>query len=229
MSEYSILVVEDQIDYGEVVKKMLEKKGYQVTYQNSALQGIEQCSKHKFDLIISDLNMKFMDGIQFIAAAKAIIPTVKTILLTAYPSEQTELRSFDLNVDRYISKDKSMEVILKYVEQVLGDITTQQQEKVILFSKSEDLRIDLQAHETYLKGQLISLTPKEFALIVMFLKNKNIVLNRQQILKELWADSYATIDERAIDIHVKRLRTKLSTFSIQSVRSVGYKWSEPNQ
>ena len=220
-----ILLVEDNEEYRNTLKKVLEDKDYEVHAVGDPISGIELVAINYYDLVISDLVMDIMNGIRFLTSIYKIQPNVHSIILTAEPDEQTELESLDINIDYYLSKDRSMSVILRYVEEVLSGVHDKNRGER-LFSKVEDIAINTASHEVLKKGQRIELAKKEYQILEYFLKNKNVVISRDDFIQAIWQDSIDDIDERVIDVHIKRLREKLKVISIMSVRGFGYKWNE---
>lgn len=224
---YSILVVEDNEHYLTTIVEILRDYGYDVDCTMDPIGGIEMCSKKLYDLVISDLVMKEMDGLRFVGIVRNIIPTIKTMILTGNPTEETENASIDADVDYYMSKDKSLTTVLKYVEQLLRKDTQQVKEKnQILLSREEKIEVNENTRTVIKNGVEVYLTPKEFRLLVFFLENKGVAFSRDEIIDNVWDEHVEEVDERIVDVHVKKLRQKLNTFSIMSIRGYGYKWNE---
>ena len=130
-------------------------------------------------------------------------------------------------MNRYLSKDKSIHVLVKYAEELLyavQDVSSAGEKRLI--SKEERIMVYLDSREVYKNGEPVEVTRKEYDLLVLFLENKGIALNRETISEKIWTTDIEDIDLRAIDGHIKRLRAKLKLFSIVSVRGYGYKWNE---
>lgn len=222
-----LLVIDDQIEYLEFLSNALRSLGYDVKSANSPVVGLEMFVSEHFDLVLSDLKMDIMDGIRLAAAIKSMNKQTKVIILTANPTEETEISALDVKVDQYISKDKSIEVIRRYIENVLN----QKKEddlgrKLQLFSTPEQIVMNLVEHTVYKQGVPVQLTLKEFQLLKFFLENKNIALSREMIIDAVWEENYIDVDERVVDVHVKKVRNKLKAFSLMSLRGLGYKWNE---
>lgn len=116
-----ILIVEDNLEYIEFLKKLLEANGYAVESATSSIAGIEFLAREKFDLLISDLNLEVLDGIALLTSARKIDPSIRTIILTANPSKNTELEALRLEADLYLEKDKGIDLILLYIRKLLDD------------------------------------------------------------------------------------------------------------
>lgn len=222
-----ILLVEDNDFYASALKSELKKKGYEVTYVMSPVEAVAKYVKEPYDLIVSDYRMEEMDGIRMLSILKEINPAVRSIILTAFPEEDIELQALEVSVDHYLSKDKSLEVTVKYIEDLLSkEIIQRGTAGNKLLSKAENLIIDTQKRLVYKDGELVDVTRKEYELLVMFLENKGVPLSREEIAGKLWTIDIEDVELRVIDGHVKRLRAKMGLFCISSVRGFGYKWNE---
>ncbi|WP_413538099.1 response regulator transcription factor [Enterococcus malodoratus] len=222
-----IMLVEDDERYAEKLKQAIVHEGYEVTYFNTPIKAVAEFTKNNYDLVISDFCMKDMDGVKLLTILKEITPCLRSIILTAFPEEEVEMEAIDINVDHYLSKDKSLTIMLKYIQYLLKkDASTEAASDYNLSSANERISIDVKTRVVEKEDQVVSLTKKEYELLVLFLKNKGIALSREDIAEQLWSNDIENIDLRVIDGHIKRLRSKLSLFSISSVRGYGYKWSE---
>lgn len=219
-----ILLVDDDADYQLVIKELLEMEGYEVSLAGSAAEGLTLYKRQTYDLVISDLKMVSIDGLQFLSLLRRADERLKVIILTGSDSENDELKGLELNVNDYIKKSTSMKVLLKRIEKVLAE------EKHIvekeLISLSEKLRVNLSQRKVYKKDELVELTFKEYELLVFFMENKNTVLPRERIIQKVWRVKEEYADPRIVDTQIKRLRAKLRISSIYSIRGVGYEWFE---
>lgn len=221
-----ILFVEDDQSYREAMTAVIESAGYAVDASDNPLQAIELFTLNAYDLIISDLKMDSLDGIQFLQYIKSRNPQIKTMILTSAPTPETEMESLHIDVDRYISKDTRLEILLKYIDILLtkSDSTVKQYQK--LFSPFEELELDLNGRRAKIAGKEIAVTPKEFGILQILLRNRGEAVSREQILDEIWDSTHETIDPRVIDVHIKEIRRKFHLQSIVSIRGYGYKWDE---
>lgn len=218
-----ILVVEDNDDYRELMTKILAKEGYEADLVATSLKGLELLAQKKYHLLISDLYLDSIDGIKLATTAKNINPGMKTLILTGNPQEATEMRAVENEIDLYLSKEKNLPLILKYIENLLSTASLDDRQ-VLLESHSENIVMNIKTHEVFKDNKEIDLTPKEFELLQLFLENKNVRLDRSYIVDQIWGGD--NIVSRVIDVHVKNLRDKLQVYSIASIRGFGYKWNE---
>lgn len=224
---YKILLVEDNQEYAATIKKALEKKQYDVLYVEDPIDAIKEFAKSAYDLVISDYLMSRMNGVELLTALKDIRPEIKSIILTGFPEEEVELDALELQVDRYLSKDKSIHLLVRYIEQILQQTEgAGQLGDTKLISKEDHLVINTLTREVFQNGQLVSVTRKEYDLLVLFLRNKGKSFDREEIARSVWTTDVEDFDLRAIDGHIRRMRRKLKLFSIVSLRGYGYKWNE---
>lgn len=221
------MLVEDDEKYAEKLKQAIVREGYEVSYFTTPIKAVADFTKNNYDLVISDFCMKDMDGVKLLTILKEINPCIRSIILTAFPEEEVEMEAIDINVDHYLSKDKSLTIMLKYIQYLLKrEVNTEVISSYRLSSSIEQITIDTKKRVVEKENEVVSLTKKEYDLLVLFLKNKGTALSREDIAEQLWSNDIENIDLRVIDGHIKRLRSKLSLFSISSVRGYGYKWSE---
>lgn len=220
-----ILIVEDDASYRNFLRKLIFERGYEVDAVETPITGIEYLAKKEYDLVISDLKLPEMDGIRFTKTAKTMQEGIKTIILTADPDEESEITSIDNQIDLYMVKEKSIEVLLKYIRLVLDRETTFVDDQ-LLRSKANKIEVNKRTHQVFKRGQLISLTRKEYEILELLLENKNEILSREEIIEKIWMLPITEIDPRVVDVHIKNLRDKLRIFSISTIRGYGYKWNE---
>ncbi|MGY3778588.1 response regulator transcription factor [Isobaculum melis] len=218
-----ILLVDDDPDYQLVIKELLELEGYEVSLAESAAQGLILFKSQAFDLVISDLKMVSIDGLQFLSLLRKADHQLKVIILTGSDDDDDEIKSIELNVNDYIKKTTSMKVLLKRIEKVLSEKNTLVEE---LFSESEKLRMDLRRRKVYKRNEIVELTFKEYELLLFFMQNKNTILSRERIIQKVWHVNEQYVDSRIVDTQIKRLRAKLRISCIYSIRGIGYEWFE---
>jgi Response regulators consisting of a CheY-like receiver domain and a winged-helix DNA-binding domain len=217
-----ILFVEDDDAYRELLTNILTETGYLVESVSNALDAIQKCALQEYNLIISDLMLEAIDGIKFLAHIKKDMPNVKTMILTAEPSMDTELESLNIHVDKYLTKETRVDVLLKHIETLMQSKETKKRK--ILVAKDDDVIMDVAGRKVKKNNQEIPLTPKEFSVLKILLENLGTAVSREEFLKTLWDADYEIIDTRTIDVHIKSIRRKLAVQKIVSIRGMGYKW-----
>lgn len=218
MNNRKILVVEDNLDIQELVKEFLLSEEYIVDTASDGLEGIEKFNKGEYDLVILDIMLPKLDGygVCKMIRSKSKVPI---IMLTALNEESDEIKGFELNIDDYITKPFSFNILIKRVEAVLRRVYGSDKENVLEF---KNIKLDCDSYEVYVDGDEIDFTTKEFEMLKILMKNKGNVIKREVFLDKLWGyDFYG--DTRVIDTHIKNIRKKLKTDYIKTVKGVGYK------
>ena len=231
MSKENILVVDDEKDIVELLQYNLEKEGHKVS---SAFSG-EECLEYiktKFpDLILLDLMLPEIDGLDICKILKSNSRTsnIPIIMLTAKGEETDIVLGLELGADDYITKPFKIRELLARVKVVLrrakNNISPLLKEKEII--KFNDLVIDSIKHQVTLKDQPLNLTSTEFKLLKFLASHPGKVFTREQLLNQVWAEDSFIVD-RAVDVHIRRVRQKLLTCSdyIITIRGVGYRFKE---
>lgn len=218
-----ILFIDDDHQYQTIINELLVREGYSVTLAESAYEGLDLFKNNNFDLVISDLVMDKVDGLQLISLLNRVDHNVPKIILTGEHNEKKEVLGLDLDLDDYIYKPVSMEVLLKRIEKTIGNKKIR---KAKLTSEVDEIEIALNKRKVYKSGELVQVTKKEYELLALLLSNKNTVYTREEILDEIWHIDKDLVDPRTVDTHVKNLRFKLDLTCINSIRGVGYEWFE---
>ncbi len=219
-----ILVVDDEPKMRELVSLYLTKENYKVVTAEDGLDALNLLKKdNDFQLLIVDVMMPKMDGFTLCNEVHSF-KDIPVIFLTARGEEHDRLMGFELGADDYIVKPFSPRELVARVKAVLKRIDKGNKAESIL--QFGDLVVDIEGWEVKLAGKEISLTPKEFELLVYLIKNKGKVLSREQIIEKVWDYEYYG-DQRTVDTHVKKIREKLNDKEekfIKTVWGVGYKF-----
>jgi two-component system alkaline phosphatase synthesis response regulator PhoP len=222
-----ILVVDDEYNIVELVKYNLKSNGYEVKEAYDGKEAIEMALSEKFDLIILDLMLPKIDGIEVCKTIKENNPNIKVIMLTAKSSESDKVLGLNIGADDYITKPFSIKELLARVNAVLrrSNENTKTLDRGII--SIGNLEINLERHEVWKDGELVDLTLKEFELLRILAENKGKVLSRNTLLDMVWGyDFYG--ETRTVDVHVRNLRKKIEEDDrnpqyIETVRGVGYR------
>ena len=213
-----ILVVDDETLIREVIKEYASLENYLVKEASNGYEAIEMVKKEDFDLIIMDIMMPKLDGYSASREIKKI-KDIPIIMLSARGEEYDKLIGFDLGIDDYVTKPFSPKELVARIK-----VITKRKDVVNNIFEIEGVRLDDVAHDVYVDGKKIYLTPKEYELLKYFFDNKNIALSRENLLNHVWGfDFYG--DDRTVDTHVKTLRKHLGKYKdlIVTVRGMGYK------
>ena len=216
-----LLIVDDEAKIREVVKEyaMLMHE-YEVEEAENGHVALQMVNQNDYDLIVLDIMMPVMDGFTACREIKKV-KNIPVIMLSARDEEYDKLHGFDLGVDDYVVKPFSPKELMARINAVLKRNTDKEHNKY----QFEGLEVDIDARDVYINKQKITLTPKEFDLLVYLIKNKNTAINREILLEKVWNYSYFG-DDRTVDTHIKMLRHNLKEYRkfIVTVRGPGYKF-----
>jgi two-component system alkaline phosphatase synthesis response regulator PhoP len=222
-------VVEDDDNIREIVRYSLESCGLGVTGFDDAVSMLEHLAKITPDIIVLDIMLPTMDGLEALRRIKAKTETsgIPVILLTAKSSEIDKVAGLDLGADDYITKPFGVLELMARVRAVLRHGSASHDAAEVLECKG--LLLDTARHEVYLGEKKIELTLKEFDLLKMLMMNAGKVIARNTLLDDVWGYGYAG-ETRTLDMHIRSLRQKLdddaeNSCYIVTVRGVGYKFN----
>jgi DNA-binding response OmpR family regulator len=220
-----ILIVEDEQDIAQLVRHYLEKEGYHPNIAKTGLEALNLAVSEHPDLVILDLMLPQMDGLEVCKALRhkpetALLPI---IMLTAKKEESDTVVGLELGADDYITKPFSPKTLVARVKSLFRRLerTSDQKPTSLVYGS---LQMDLTRHEVTVNGKEVPLTAKEFGLLEHLLRHPGRVLTREVLLNEVWGyDYYGTT--RTVDVHVRRVKLKVPLLndSIVSVKTLGYK------
>lgn len=215
-----LLLVDDDLHLRKLVRTYSDLEGYTCEEAENGFQALEKLRDGTYDLVILDIMMPGMDGFETMAEFRKW-SQVPVIVLTARDEEYDKLFGFNLGADDYLSKPFSPKELMARVRAVLKRAGAPK-ETPILFG---ELRIVPAARTATIGGTLLSLTPKEFDLLLTLAQNEHIALSREQLLQRVWGYDYLG-DARTVDTHIKSLREHLGAYRklIQTVWGMGYKF-----
>jgi DNA-binding response OmpR family regulator len=223
----TILIIEDEPELVKVVRSYLEQSGFDVLTAYRGDTGLSTWEHKRPDLVILDLNLPGMDGLD---VAREIRRKANTpiIMLTARVEETDQLIGLELGADDYITKPFSPRVLVARVRALLRRMDPTKTKSQVL--RSADLEIDLDAHSVTRGDELIELTPTEFNLLVTLVGHPGRAFSRLQLLEASQGVAYEGY-ERSVDVHIKNLRAKLEVNPkepryIETVFGVGYRFSK---
>lgn len=214
-----ILVVEDDNQIQELIVEFLSSQDYVVDTANDGVEGYERFKEGEYDLVILDVMMPRLDGHSLCKMIRSIDKEVSIIFLTALGDEENEIKGFDLDADDYISKPFSFNILIKRVEAVLRRKNKEKSEDEVL--KFEGLKLDLQTFKSYIDGEEIELTLKEFNILKLMISSYPTVVSREKLIEKIWGYDYFG-DTRVIDAHMKNIRKKIKKDYIKTIKGVGY-------
>lgn len=217
----NILIVEDDINLLNIMKKNLEREGYNVFTAFDGGSGLEVLENNHVDLIILDLMLPKLDGFGFTKKVRSEKENLPIIMTTAKSLMEDKRIAFQTGVDDYMTKPFEMEELLLRVKALLRRSKILAEKKIVIGK----VIIDCDAMTVTREEEVTELTQKEFALLYKLLSNPNKIFTRNQLMDEIWGYE-SNSDDRTIDAHINRLRRKFEyypEFEIKSVRGLGYK------
>ena len=228
---YCIYVIEDDRNIAELLEIALKTYGYNVLLFENGEDAIKMLNKKNPDLILCDIMLPSMDGIEFVSIIRKnnMFKKIPIMMLTAKDSELDKIKGLNNGADDYITKPFSvMEVMARIrvqfrkMEQFKPDI--KEETEIIELGI---IKINKLLREVFVENNLVELTFKEYELLNYLIKNKNKPLSREEILNNVWGYDYLG-ETRTVDIHIKTIRKKLLNAEdyIKTVRGIGYKISE---
>lgn len=223
----NILIIEDDKDIVELVRHYLEKENFVLKDAADGFSGLKKAKAENFDLVILDLMLPEMDGLEVCKELRADPKTSSTpvIMLTAKGEETDKIVGLEIGADDYLTKPFSPRELVVRIKALLRRVEKKtEKEKTYRYA---NLVLDPFKHEVTLNSRLFQLTSKEFALLECLLRNKGRVLSRDYLMDQVWGyDYFGGI--RTVDVHIRRLREKIPLLSqnIQTVKNLGYKLKE---
>jgi len=228
-----ILIIEDDKDIAHLVQLHLKDTGYEVSVAYDGNAGLDQALSKPHDLIILDLTLPGVDGLEICRRVRYVSPSTPILMLTSRTSELDRVLGLEIGADDYLTKPFSIRELLARVKALFrrGESlkleALQESQKVV---KAGDLAIDAEKRKVTLRGKEVSLTAKEYDLLFHFAKHPGRVYTRMELLSLVWGYGYEGY-EHTVNSHINRLRAKIEENPAQprfilSVRGVGYKFAE---
>ena len=225
MKKGTILVIDDEKDLIELVRYNLEKEGFDVIAATDGQSGLEVVKKHRPDLVVLDLMMPGLDGLQVCQQLRSDPRSgrVPVIMLTAKATEADRVVGLEMGADDYIVKPFSPREVVARVKAVLRRTVSQQEIRQEI--RHGELVIDLSGHEVNYKGQRVALTATEFRILEFLAARPGRVFSRDEIIDAALGNETAVFD-RTVDVHITAIRRKLGAGAdqIETVRGFGYKF-----
>lgn len=227
MDDTRILLVEDERDLLELLKYNLDREGYDVSTAETGEDGLKLVRNQPPDLILLDLMLPSMDGLEVCRSLKARPDTasIPVIMLTAKGEESDIVAGLELGADDYITKPFSPRILMARIKAVLRRAEADSEERRTL--EAGGVRIDMDRHEVIVEGETVDLTATEFKLLTLLVSRPARVFTRQQIIDALH-EGFAAVTDRSVDVQVVSLRRKLGPAGkrIETVRGVGYRFKD---
>lgn len=226
--DIKILLVDDEPDVIEIIRYNLEQEGYNVKTASNGKEALQKAQKNTPHLIIMDVMMPEMDGIEACEELRSDPTFNDTIImfLTARGEDYSYVAAFDAGADDYVTKPIKPKIIVSKVKALLRRLKKEEenQDKIQLGK----LIIDKEKYEVTHKGKTFSLPRKEFELLYLLASKPDKVVKREKIMEVVWG-SEVVVGDRTIDVHIRKLREKVGDKYFKTVKGVGYKFVQPSK
>ncbi|MBE6213343.1 MAG: response regulator transcription factor [Rikenellaceae bacterium] len=218
---YRILLIDDEVDILEFVRYNLERDGYEVFTAPNGAVGLEMALSAKPHLILLDMMMPVMDGVETCQAIRSMpeLKNVMVVFLSAVGSEEMQLQGYGAGADDYISKPIKMNILRSRVKAIL--------KRIALPENTDELVIDTEHYQVRRGEETLILPRKEFMLLNLLYSHPGRLFTREEIYREVWGDK-VIVGDRTIDVHIRKLRQKIGDNRIVTIKGVGYKFEKDN-
>lgn len=219
-----ILVVDDEERIRTIIRKYGEYEGYDITEAKNGMEAIRICEKQDFDVIILDVMMPESDGFSTCREIKKE-KDIPVIMLSARGEEYDRIHGFEVGIDDYVVKPFSPKELMMRVKVVIsrnqGKEARQERDVFV----KEGLEVDFTGRTVSVDGKRVDMSPKEYDLLFYLVRNRNIALERETLITQVWGYDYDG-DDRTLDTHVKLLRSSLGEYRrfLVTLRGVGYRF-----
>ncbi|WP_116126740.1 response regulator transcription factor [Lewinella sp. IMCC34183] len=220
-----ILLVDDEPDILEILEFNLRKEGFEVATAGNGEEGLAQAREFRPDLIVLDIMMPVMDGVEVCRQLRADATFDNTIItfLTAREEDYSQIAALDTGGDDYITKPIRPRVLISRVKALLRRNARQEEEEDSNFISIGDLEIDLEQIVVRRGKERIELAKKEFDLLTLLASKPGKVFSREEIFNKVWGTD-VIVGNRTIDVHIRKLREKLGDHYIKTIKGIGYKF-----
>ncbi|MDC3400151.1 response regulator transcription factor [Schleiferiaceae bacterium] len=226
--DITILLVDDEPDILDIISYNLKAEGYKVKTASSGREGVEEAKKVRPDLILLDVMMPEMDGIEACEQIRKTPGLEHTIIafLTARGEDYSQVAGFEVGADDYIAKPVKPKVLTSRLKALLRRRPLEpatSEERTTL----GDMVIDLERYHIEIKGKVVELPRKEFELLGLLASKPGKVFTRDEIMDRIWG-TQVIVGGRTIDVHIRKLREKIGDERIKTIKGVGYKFEDSN-
>lgn len=216
-----VLIADDEPDILEIISYNLIKEGYEILTAKNGIEALERISSFKPDLVILDIMMPKMSGVEVckIVRSKPEYNDTLIIFLTALSDESSQIKGLETGADDYVSKPISPNVLVSRVNAIFRRLNKEESKSI----KQGNMVIDPERFMVILNGNDVVLAKKEFELLYLLATRPGRVFLRNEILSQVWG-AEVIVGDRTIDVHIRKIRQKLGMDCITTVKGVGYKF-----
>ncbi len=227
MAKSHVLVIEDDRSLSDVLSYNLEQAGYAVSVANDGQDGLNQALQRTPDVIVLDLMLPVIDGLEVCRRVRAnpTIQDVLVVMLTAKSEETDQVVGLAMGADDYVTKPFSVKVLLERIKALLRRRSSNSDDRNVV--ASQGIVIDRKRHSATVDDLLLDLTPSEFSLLDMLIRQPGRAFTRSELIDSALGDAFVL--ERTIDVHIRSIRKKLRNHAslVETVRGVGYRFHDP--
>lgn len=226
MAKRTILLVDDDPDIREFISFNLDKEGFKVETAKNGAEGVELCKKYKPDLVLLDVMMPGMDGIEACELIRATPEIANTLIafLSARGEDYSQVAGFESGADDYITKPIRPKVLVSRIKALMRRNAAPEESSSTMI-ESGNLRIDLEKYQVYLGEESLEMPRKEFELLQLLASKPGKVFSRDSIMDRVWGTE-VVVGGRTIDVHIRKIREKIGDDRIKTIKGVGYKFEE---
>jgi two-component system, OmpR family, alkaline phosphatase synthesis response regulator PhoP len=227
MGSYKILLVDDEPDILEFLGYNLRKEGYEVHTSNNGKDGFAKAIAIRPHLIILDVMMPEMDGIETCKEIRQVpeLNNTLVIFLTARGEDYSQIAGFEAGADDFVTKPVKPRVLVTRIKALLRRHKEAQSENAAPVIEPGEFSIDREKYMVIKEGKQYQLPRKEFELLSLLVSKPNKVFTREEILARVWGED-VIVGDRTIDVHVRKIRERLGSLNIRTIKGVGYKYED---
>ena len=224
-NKHHVLLVEDDIDFGNILKQYLEITGYYVTWFKDGEEALNNIKSNIYNICVLDVMMPKIDGFTLAKEIRAFNLNIPLLFLTAKSMKEDKIKGFKAGADDYVTKPFSPKELIARIKAVIRRVSPTSIEETIEF---HGLSLDPVAHRVAINERKLDLGPTEFRLLHFFMTHTERVYSREQLLDNVWGTN-VFVEDRTVDVHIRRLRKAISgdghEHFIQTVRGSRYRFS----
>jgi two-component system alkaline phosphatase synthesis response regulator PhoP len=220
--QFKILIADDEPDILEFLQYNLEKEGYTISTANNGKEAIDQARRVQPHMILLDIMMPEMDGIEVCRELRAMPDFKNTLIafLTARNEDYSQIAGFDVGADDYITKPIKPRILISRIKALLRRFNTDVKEEALNLG---NIRIDQEKYLVYKDGEKLNLPKKEFELLTLLTSKPGKVFSRKEIMSRVWGNDII-VGDRTIDVHIRKLREKIGEENFKTIKGIGYKF-----
>lgn len=221
-----ILMIEDDFMIAESSQKLLQYQSFEVVWVNNGIDGLKQLNQQAFDLVLLDLGLPMMDGMQVLKHLRSLFPSIPVLIISARDQLQHRIDGLNQGADDYLVKPYEFEELLARIHAILRRTSQQNTSQIKQILEFGGLRLDLEQHIASFENQTVEFSNREWALLIPLLTYPNKIFSKSNLEEKLY-DIENEISSNTIEVYIHRIRSKLGKNFIRNVRGLGYRLGQP--